>query len=190
MSVPISHNRGEGCGVGCRRHAARGPLLAAAGWLAAAVAALSVAAVPLDPGESLCGVWGCLPPLPALAAMHLCWCVAFGAVVHAATGLRSGLLRPLGVSLVFAAAVAGALVVGRDLSRWLEFADPHRHFWPRRVAYTLAVNTDLPLAQALAAGVACLVLAVRRGRAGSRAPAGNGTAPAPALGSTTSRPAP
>jgi hypothetical protein len=170
MSVSISESRGETCAAGCRRHAARGPLLAVAGWLTAAVAALAVAAVPLDPGEALCGVWGCFPPLPALAAMHLFWCAAFGAGVHAAAGLRRGLLRPLGVALVFGAAVAGALVIGRDLTRWLEFADEHRHYWPRRVGYTLAVNTDLPLIQALAAGVACLVLAARRGRSCSTPP--------------------
>jgi hypothetical protein len=171
MSVSITEGRDAGCAVGCRRHAARGPLLAVAGWLTAGVAALAVAAVPLDVGESLCGVWGCFPPLPALAAMHLFWCVALGAGVHAAAGLRRGLLRPLGVALVFAAIVTGALVVGRDLTRRLEFVGDQRHLWPRRVGYTLAVSTDLPLTQALAAGAACLVLAARRGRSGSTTPA-------------------
>jgi len=143
----------------CRRHAARGPLLAAAGWLAAAVAALAMAAVPYDVGESLCGAWGCFPPVPAMAAMHLFWCVAVAAGTHAATALRPGLLRPLGVVLIITAVATTSLVVGNDLTRWLAFSDQHRHFWPRRVGYALATTTDVPLVQSLAAGIACLTLA-------------------------------
>lgn len=152
----------ETCSAGCGRHAARGPLLAAAGWLGAALAALAVAAVPFDPGEALCGVWGCLPPLPALAAMHLFWFVALGAAVHAASATRPPLVRTLGVVLVVAAVAGAVLVLGGDLSRWLDqVPDRHQRLWPRRLAYTLATKTDLPLAQALAAGGACLALAKR-----------------------------
>ena len=145
----------------CRRHAARGPLLAAAGWLAAAVAALAVAAIPYDIGESMCGVWGCFPPVPALVAMHLFWCVVLAAGVHAVRGWRPGLLRPLGLVLILAAVAATALVVGTDLTRWLELPDRYRHHWPRRVGYILATKTDVPLVQSLAAGVACLILSRR-----------------------------
>ncbi len=145
----------------CRRHAARGPLLAAAGWLAAAVAALAVAAVPYEIGESMCGVWGCFPPVPALVAMHLFWCVALAAGVHTVSGWRPGLLRPLGVVLILAAVAATALVVGNDLTRWLELPDQYRHYWPRRFGYVLATTTDIPLVQSLVTGVACLTLARR-----------------------------
>src|SRR5262245_53022231 len=89
-------------GTACRRHAARGPLLTAMGWLLAALVALSVAAIPCDVGESMCGVWGCLPPIQALAAMHLFWCVTFGAGIHAIRRWRPGLLRPVGVVLLLA----------------------------------------------------------------------------------------
>ncbi len=155
----------ETCSTGCRRHAARGQLLALVWWLGAAVAALSVAAVPFDFGEALCGVWGCLPPLSALVAMHLFWFVAFGAGVHAATATRPPLTRPLGVVLVLAALAGAVIVLGVDLSRWLEqVPDRYQSFWPRRLAYTLGTKTDLPLVQALAAGVACLVLAKRSTR--------------------------
>lgn len=153
------------CATGCRRHAAGGVLLAAAGWLAAAVSALAVAAVPFDFGESLCGVWGCFPPVPALAAMHLFWCVALAAGVHAVRTLRPNLLRPLSATLLLAAAVGIALIVGGDLRAWLAGAsDSARAFWPRRVGYTFATKTDYPLLQVLAAGVVCLVLHARTRR--------------------------
>jgi hypothetical protein len=153
---------GATCSGTCHRHAARGPLLAAVGWLAAALAALSVSAVPFEIGESFCGVWGCFPPLPALAAMHLFWCVVFGAGVHALGGWRPVLLRPVGVVLVFAATAATVLIVGPELYRWLGLPEPYRSFWARRVGYILATKTDAPLLQSLAAGIACLVLSRRR----------------------------
>jgi hypothetical protein len=51
-----------------------GPLLGIVDWLAAVVSR-QVAAIPFDAGESLCGMWGCFPRIPDLAAMHLFWCV-------------------------------------------------------------------------------------------------------------------
>jgi hypothetical protein len=153
------------CSGGCQRHAARGPLLAAAGWLGAAVAALAFAAAPLNLGESLCGVWGCLPPLSAVAAMHLFWFVVLAAGVHMATATHPPLLRPLGLVLVVAAVAGAVVVLGGDLSRWIaHIPEQYKSFWPRRLAYTLATNTDLPLVQAFAAGVVCLVLAKRSTR--------------------------
>jgi hypothetical protein len=57
------------------------------------------------------------------------------------------------------------IVLGGDLSRWLEqVPERYQPFWPRRLAYALGTKTDLPLVQALAAGVACLVLAKRSTR--------------------------
>ena len=148
------------CAGGCPRHAAMKPLLAAIAWLAAAVGSLFVAMIPFDDGESFCGVWGCYPPFPALVAMHLCWCVAFGAVVHAIKHWRAGFLRPAGFVLILAAVATAATVVGNDLTLWLDqVSDRDRGFWPRRVAYTLATQTDLPFVPALAAGIACLMLA-------------------------------
>ena len=161
MSEAESAAEGSPAAATCRRHAARGPLLAAAGWLAAAVAALAVAAVPYDISEPLCGVWGCFPPVPALVAIHLFWCVVLAAGVHAVRAGRPGLLRPLGVVLMLAAVATIAIVVGNDLTRWLELPDKYRSLWPRRVGYVLATSTDIPLLQSLAAGGVCLLLARR-----------------------------
>lgn len=147
----------------CPRHAAMGPLLGVAGWLAAAVGALYVAEVPFDAGEALCGMWGCFPPLPALASMHLFWGVAFGAGVWAVARWRPVLLRPAGVVLVAGAVAAGAVLIERDLPRWFDsIPDEYHHYWPRRVAYAFAVTTDVPLLQAAAAGVVCFALGARR----------------------------
>jgi hypothetical protein len=159
------------CPNACRRHSARGPLLAVAGWLAAAFAALSVAAIPYDIGELLCGVWGCFPPVAALAAMHLFWCVVFSAGIHTVCSWRPGLLRPLGIVLVFAATATATALIGQDLNRWFnQFPEEYHAFWLRRVGYILATSTDIPLVQSFAAGVVCLILARRANRSALEIP--------------------
>lgn len=147
--------------VCCPRHALQRPLLAGAIWLAAAVAALTVAAVPYDAGESLCGAWGCFPPLPALVAMHLFWGVAFAAGVWAVRR-RPRLLRTGGAAVFVAAGLTAAAVVGRDVLEWVSWASPDvAGYWPRRAAYVLATKNDLPLVQAAAAGAAGMILGGR-----------------------------
>jgi hypothetical protein len=145
------------CSSRCRRHAARQPLLAAAGWLAAAVGSLLVAAIPYEGGESVCGVWGCFPPLQAVAAMHLFWCVVLSAAVWSVREWLPRLCLPLGVVLFIGAATTTGVVLGNDLYRWLNsMPEEYRIYWPRRVAYTLATLTDVPLTQSLLAGLVCI----------------------------------
>lgn len=162
--------------VCCPRHALCRPLLTGAGWLAAAVAALSVAAVPYDPGEALCGVWGCFPPVPALAAMHLFWGVLMAAGVWAVRRWRPRLLKAGGAVVFAASGLAAVAVVGRDVLDWLHWvpADAAR-LWPRRAAYVLATKTDLPLVQVMAAGVAGVALAGAAGRGRSAVGSQSGT---------------
>jgi hypothetical protein len=59
--------------------------------------------------------------------------------------------------------VTTALVAGHDLERWLHRVPEKYHpFWPRRVAYTIATMSDVPLLQSMVAGVVCLILGRRR----------------------------
>ena len=145
------------CAVGCPLHAMLKPIFVGLGWFAAAVGSLLVAAIPYDAGESLCGVWGCFPPLPVLVAMHLFWCTVFGAILSAISHFRPGLLRPLGIVLLLATSTVATVLLWNDLSTWFGSAPVEYHsLWPRRVGYTLLTLTDVPLVQSLVAGVACL----------------------------------
>src|SRR5579883_3051244 len=94
-------------------------VMALAGWLAAALATVFVAVIPYDPGESMCGVWGCFPPLTALVSLHLLWCVGLSASVWAMRRWFPMLLRPVGLFLLFAAIVATTVIIADDLSSWL-----------------------------------------------------------------------
>lgn len=151
------------CSNGCRRHAAMKPLLVAVGWLAAAVGSLLVAALPLDSEESVCGIWGCFPPLQALAALHLLWCVAIGAMVCSIRKWRPVLLLPGGFFLFLVVVVTAAVVIGKDLHDWYDkVPSKYRVFWPKRIDYTLATLTDVPLVQSLLAALVCIYLGRRR----------------------------
>lgn len=150
------------CPAGCRWHAWRGPLWAAAGWLAAAAGAVSVAALPLDVGESLCGMWGCFPPLPPLLAAHLLWAVGAGAGVWVVRRLWPEAGRPAGFALFLTAVGVAAVVVGRDMTEWFEWVPAEdRHLWPLRLAHAVASRTNLPLAQGLVGGAILTTLGRR-----------------------------
>jgi hypothetical protein len=146
------------CPDQCTIHKTRGPLYALAGWLAAALASVMVATIPYDPGEMFCGVWGCLPPLPAVAAMHLLWCVALGATVWAVNRWFPSGLRALGFVLLIASIGATAALVSNDLSTWMAKTSVEaRQFWPKRIAYRIVTLTDVPLVQSFVVGAACAI---------------------------------
>ena len=150
------------CPAYCPRHALPRPILVGTGWLAAIVASLYVAEIPYDAGEDFCGVWGCFPPVPPMVAMHLFWAVILAGGVYFVRAVRPALLRPLGFVACIAALVAGSVLIGPDLSLWLERVSAgDRHFWPRRVGYVVATSTDLPVVQGFMAGVAAVLLGRR-----------------------------
>ncbi len=134
----------------------RTALLSIACWILAAYGALRVADLPIDSHE-LCGPWGCLPPVQALAAMHLLWCVLlFPVVLWMLTNLNFHLLSALGITVMAASGVALACLVGSDLPQWLEMVPPSlQGYWGRRILYDLAIRTDLPLVQLFLAGGVC-----------------------------------
>ena len=141
------------CIGGCRTR--RHVVYTVIGWIIGVSAALSVAAIPLDVGESICGVWGCYPPANALLAMHLFWCVTTAAVVSL-LALKPRLMRPVGYGLIALSLVGIASVIGFDLPRWLASASSFQQFWPQRVCYSIITLTDVPLLPALAAGLWCV----------------------------------
>jgi hypothetical protein len=152
-------SRSDTCSSGCPLHRVRRPLYIAIVWLGAAVGALYVADIPHDFGESLCGAWGCLPPVQALAAMHLFWCVLFGAETWAIYQWRSSLLRPLGAALLLAGVGGIWLIVANDQ---ISSAEPNPmgiHYWClKRAAFVLATATNFPVVQAVFAGIVSLWL--------------------------------
>jgi hypothetical protein len=160
---PLEAHRPATTTCPCARHAALKPLLTIICCLAAAAGSLLVAEIPYDTEDLLCGIWGCYPPLQALAAIHLFWCVVLSTGVCVIRGWKPHLLQPVGILLLLVAVMAIVAIVGNDLTRWFQRYSPSTHsFWPQRVAYTIATTSDVPLIQSFLAGTACLVLSYRR----------------------------
>jgi hypothetical protein len=136
-------------------------------WGLAAYGALSLGSLPGEFGHSLCGPWGCLPPLQALASMHLLWALVL--LPFVAWGLMKGKPHQLHLAgeLLFFGALLGIIVVaGRDLLTWLPTVPSHvQTYWPRRALYTIVTLSDVPLVQGLIAGAICW-------QAGRRKPGG------------------
>ena len=139
-------------------------VLGGVAWGLAAAGALSLASLPGDFGHSLCGPWGCFPPLQALAAMHLFWAVALvPPVAWGLTGARPHQLQRAGLLLFLGALLGIVVVVGRDLPTWLAWAPPEfQSCWPGRALYTLVTLSDVPLVQVLLAGAICWSVGKRR----------------------------
>ncbi|MBI3408397.1 MAG: hypothetical protein HY040_08575 [Planctomycetes bacterium] len=139
-------------------------------WFVAAGALLWFGELPGDVGHSiygysLCGHWGCLPPLQALVAMHGLWIlVLLPFVAWAARTWRPIAIRIAGYSLLGLGILAIAGQCVHELLTWYMDvpADLRRYIW-QRMAYALACNTDLPAVQMLVAGVVLLFVARKRG---------------------------
>jgi hypothetical protein len=138
-------------------------LYALAGWLAAALAAICVALVPYDPSGDWGGVWGRLPPLPALAAAHLLWLVVLGASAWVLRRWFPALLRPIGWVLLLGAVGGGSVLIWTDLSNWMAKVPGEFHqLWPKRIGYRLLTLSEVPLVQAALVGVVCSISGRRR----------------------------
>ena len=132
-------------------------------YVAAGGLALLVAELPVDTPEWLCGVWGCFPPLQALAALHLLWCIVAAATVHWLASRNAGDIRIEGMLLILLSGVAIFWFVGRDLLDWVSLVSAeYAAYRPRRIGYTLATQSNLPLIPILVAGMVCYQIGRRR----------------------------
>lgn len=153
----------NGCHECCPRHAAlRRASRWTIFWLTGLVAAAMLETIPGEAHSGLCGIWGCWPPLQAIAAVHLAWCMAIGATVHAARSVRTFSLKGLGALLLFVGIVGCLSVVVSDLPSWsARLTVEQQSYWPRRVLFVLATRTDLPLIPLFLTGAISLALSLR-----------------------------
>jgi hypothetical protein len=142
-----------------------GEVLRAAVWAVLAFGALSIARLPGEDEGEFCGIWGCLPPLQALVAMHAFWAVAAAAVVDIALRhVRPPWLRALGILFTFAGLLPLTAIAVHGTVTWLYATGWLWRHAARRVLYVIAMSTDAPFGQMAAAGMVCWWVARRRGR--------------------------
>jgi hypothetical protein len=105
-----------------------------------------------------------MPPLQALLALHGLWLLlAIPLTIWALRQWSAAKLYWLGSLLTFLALVALGFVITQDVVGWLpSVAEEDRRYLAQRVAYSLAIWTDVPVVQALLTGVIWLRIGRRR----------------------------
>ena len=135
-------------------------------WGAVPLAVLSVHDSNALNQHTVCGVWGCGPPLNALVAVHVGWIAAlWPPLFYLPWRLKTTdeTNKWLAIALITAGIAGIAGIVLWQWFVWLprasEFAA--EHIW-QRCAFSVATAGDWPLAQLLAGGLVLLI--VRRCR--------------------------
>lgn len=137
-------------------------------WGAAIFGVLQLHHLPLEPVHSVCGPWGCLPPLQALAAYHGFWLVLLSLPAGLACRfLVPSALKKLGLLLVVCGVLGLAGIAIRQYFSWL----PYNAIWRtqycvQRYLYEVATLVDVPVVQGILSGVTCLLIARLRKSAG------------------------
>ena len=126
-------------------------------WAAALWGALRVTRLPGYWGHSICGLWGCGPPLQAIVGWHLAWVVVLAPLalgwgpLHSLPGYR---LRRFGMALAIGGA---ALIVGvaihERISWWPAVSPLQQSYYWQRVGFVIATNVDLPMLQLVVFGL-------------------------------------
>lgn len=134
-----------------------GLLLAA--WVVTLRAVLSVSQLPGDWGHSVCGAWGCGPPLQAIVGCHGSWIVFLAApaalIVQWATPRR---VASVGKALLLLGALGCLLVAAYEAVTWLPQVEAWRRaYYLQRILFVVATLVEVPIFAAMAWGLALSV---------------------------------
>ncbi len=116
--------------------------------------------LPWSESHSVCGVWGCGPPLPALISFHAIWLVVLAPLGYFSYQVLSPKqLRQFGI-VFMSGGTLGVLGLGAyQFFTWLpsvsEFAKP---YFLNRWAFVVITLTDVPVLELTLLGAICYVL--------------------------------
>lgn len=139
-------------------------LAALLGWGLALKGTLSIAQLPGHWGHSVCGVWGCGPPLQAIVASHGSWLVLLLPPVLIALQRFSGRTLRISAMTALVLALVGLLGVAvHEYLTWYAGASAwQRTFFGRRVWFVVLTTVEVPLMQVLGLSVLVLIMTPRR----------------------------
>ena len=138
-------------------------------WGAAMLGVLSLRALPLESEHSICGPWGCGPPVPALLACHGFWAVNLGALLVIGHGRLPRPQFRLVSRWAVGIGIAGLIgvAVWEGVTWWPDASDHVRHYALQRYGFRLATQIDFPIVETSLAGVVGLLITKRKGPAGN-----------------------
>ena len=123
-------------------------------WGLVFLATLSIGQVKADWGHSICGPWGCGPPLLALVACHLSWLVVLltlAALIQNRIGERT--TRLLGSLLVSFGLIGIVGMIAYEFFTWWPSATEfHRRYLWQRLGFSIVTQIDLPVIESIFTG--------------------------------------
>jgi hypothetical protein len=132
--------------------------------------------------HSVCGPWGCGPPLPVLLACHAFWMVLLSPpAVVAAIRLPSPRVRLMGTVLVVLG-LSGLVAVGVwEAATWLrEASEWQRRYFVQRYLFSVVTFVDFPILEVLLIGAGLWLAESRRSpRSAMPPPTSDDESPAP-----------
>lgn len=129
-------------------------LTAVVGWAVALLLALQVATLPGDWEHSVCGPWGCGPPVQALVGWHLAWLVLLLPMAWSARRLPRRVRNACGLSVMGLAVTGVLLIAWREWVEWLpQVSESLQQYYPHRVGFVLVTWVELPLLELFPAGL-------------------------------------
>jgi hypothetical protein len=114
--------------------------------------------------HSVCGPWGCGPPLPVLLACHAFWMVLLSPpAVVAAIRLPSPRVRLMGTLLVVLGLSGLVAVGGWEAATWLREANEwQRGYFAQRYLFSVVTFVDFPILEVLLIGAGLWLAESRR----------------------------
>ena len=131
-------------------------ILGLVGWAGALYAVLSLSSISGNWGHTICGPWGCGPPLQALLGCHGFWVLLLTPPAIMAIRRWSGrTLQQAGIALGIVAVLGLVGIVVWDSVTWLPKAsDWHRQYLIERCLFVVATLVDVPLVPLSLIGIA------------------------------------
>lgn len=121
-------------------------------WLVGLWGSLKIHELDLHLGHSICGPWGCGPPVEALLGYHAFWLVLIVPIALAAGAyFSSPSRRMLGLAILVIGTIAVAMVAGDDTFRYWKSSE-NSQYLIQRFFFTLATKVDIPMLQTMFVG--------------------------------------
>jgi hypothetical protein len=141
------------------------PMIATA-WGAAVWSVLQIHQWEGDFGHSICGPWGCGPPLQSLIACHGFWMVLLTPPIVVISGrLGKESLGLIGIILTLVGVLGMIGLEIWDLNRWWPMiSEKEQKYLLERFLFSLAFQVDFPIVQLTLAGLGCLAVKAIRFR--------------------------
>lgn len=116
-------------------------------WGITLTGTLSIANLPGNWGNSVCGAWGCGPPLQALLACHASWLVVLVPMAVVASRTLNAQSVRRGSIIGLAIATTGALVFAlHDYFTWYaEASEWQRSYYAHRVGFSILTTVETPV---------------------------------------------